>query len=83
MLERYFHFYKHQRPHQALGYRMPADLFPRRSIKKRASPRWGALPRALSPKPPGNSPLFCQNGCFLLFRFEKLPYCRRLDGAAG
>ena len=36
-LDRYFHFYNHQRPHQALGYRTPADLFPRRSIRKRSS----------------------------------------------
>ena len=35
-LERYFHFYNHQRPHQALGYCTPADLFPPRSIRKRA-----------------------------------------------
>jgi putative transposase len=35
-LQRYFHFYNHQRPHQALGYRAPADLFPRQSIRKRA-----------------------------------------------
>src|SRR5262252_11188559 len=28
-LERYFYFSNHQRPHQALGYRTPADLFPR------------------------------------------------------
>ncbi len=35
-LDRYFHFYNHQRPHQALGYRTPADLFPRRSIRKRS-----------------------------------------------
>ncbi len=37
-LDRYFHFYNHQRPHQALGYRTPADLFPRRSIRKQSSP---------------------------------------------
>jgi putative transposase len=37
-LDRYFHFYNHQRPHQALDYRMPADLFPRRSIRKKSSP---------------------------------------------
>jgi putative transposase len=37
-LDRYFHFYNHQRPHQALGYRTPADLFPRHSIRKRSSP---------------------------------------------
>jgi putative transposase len=37
-LDRYFHFYNHQRPHQALGYRTPADLFPRRSIRKKTSP---------------------------------------------
>lgn len=29
-LDRYFHFYNHQRPHQALGYRTPAELFPHR-----------------------------------------------------
>jgi hypothetical protein len=27
-LDRYFHFYNHQRSHQALGYRTSADLFP-------------------------------------------------------
>ena len=37
-LNRYFHFYNHQRPHQALGYRTPADLFPHPSIRKRSSP---------------------------------------------
>jgi putative transposase len=36
-LERYFHFYNHQRPHQALGYGTPADLYPRRSTRKRSS----------------------------------------------
>src|SRR5450432_2307134 len=35
-LENYFHFYNHQRPHQALGYRTPADLFPHRSKRKRS-----------------------------------------------
>jgi putative transposase len=35
-LDRYFHFYNHQRPHQALGYRTPAELFPRQLIRKRA-----------------------------------------------
>jgi putative transposase len=37
-LENYFHFYNHRRPHQALGYRTPADLFPHRSKRKGSSP---------------------------------------------
>jgi putative transposase len=37
-LQRYFYFYNHQRPHQALGYRTPADLFPRQSKRKKSSP---------------------------------------------
>jgi putative transposase len=36
-LDRYFRFYNYQRPHQALDYRTPADLFPRRSIRKGSS----------------------------------------------
>jgi len=34
----YFHFYNHQRPHQALGYKTPADLFPLPKRKKKAPP---------------------------------------------
>ncbi len=37
-LQSYFHFYNFRRPHQALGYQTPADLFPYRSKKKRSSP---------------------------------------------
>jgi putative transposase len=37
-LEGYFQFYNHQRPHQALAYRTPAELFPPRSIRKRSLP---------------------------------------------
>jgi len=33
-LDRYFHFYNHRRPHQALAYRTPADLFPHRPIRR-------------------------------------------------
>lgn len=36
-LDHYFHFHNHQRPHQALGYRTPADLFRHRSKRKRSS----------------------------------------------
>ena len=36
-LENYFHFYNHRRPHQALGYRTPADLFPHKSQRKKSS----------------------------------------------
>ena len=35
-LERYFHFYNHLRPHQALGYRTPAELFPHRPNRNRS-----------------------------------------------
>ena len=35
-LESYFHFYNQQRPHQALGYRTPADLYPGGSKRKRS-----------------------------------------------
>jgi len=37
-LENYFHFYNHQRPHQALGYQAPADLFPHRSKREKSLP---------------------------------------------
>jgi putative transposase len=35
-LENYFHFYNYQRPHQALGYQTPADLFPHKAMRKRS-----------------------------------------------
>jgi putative transposase len=34
----YFHFYNHQRPHQALDYKTPADLFPHHATRKRSAP---------------------------------------------
>ena len=49
-LEAYFHFYKNQRPHQALGYRTPAVVFNRDSGSSTEPPRGtrksptGALP---------------------------------------
>ncbi len=36
-LENYFHFYNYQRPHQALGYQTPADLFPHNSKRSKSS----------------------------------------------
>ena len=48
-LENYFHFYNHQRPHQALGYQTPADLFPHRSKRKSVTFHDGGS----APKPPG------------------------------
>jgi len=44
-LENYFHFYNHQRPHQALGYRTPADLFPYRLKRKSRFPDGGRCPQ--------------------------------------
>ena len=44
-LENYFHFYNHQRPHQALGYRTPADLFPPQSKRNRSFSGWGLRPQ--------------------------------------
>ena len=35
-LEKYFHFYNYQRPHQGLKYNTPADLFPHKH--KRITP---------------------------------------------
>ena len=35
-LDRYFHFYNYRRPHQALGYRTPADLYPHQPKRKGA-----------------------------------------------
>lgn len=36
-LDRYFRFYNYQRPHQSLGYRTPAEMYPHRSKRKGSS----------------------------------------------
>jgi putative transposase len=36
-LDGYFRFYNYRRPHQALGYRKPADLYPREARRGRVS----------------------------------------------
>ena len=36
-LENYFHFNNYERPHQALGYQTPADLFPHNSKRRKSS----------------------------------------------
>jgi transposase InsO family protein len=35
-LTNYFHFYNYQRPHQALDYQTPADLFPHKHKRKKS-----------------------------------------------
>ena len=35
-LENYFQFYNHERPHQALDYQTPADLFPLQAKRNRS-----------------------------------------------
>ena len=43
-LDGYFHFYNHQRPHQALGYRPPAELYRADSMRKGSLPDSGLGP---------------------------------------
>ena len=38
-LEVYFHLYNNQRPHQALGYRTPAEVFNGESVESDEQPR--------------------------------------------
>jgi putative transposase len=44
-LEHYFHFYNNIRPHQALAYRTPAELFPLRTKRKGHHYDGGAAPK--------------------------------------
>jgi putative transposase len=37
-LESYFYFYNYERPHQALDYKTPADLFPHKDTRKKSLP---------------------------------------------
>ena len=42
-LDNYFHFYNNQRPHQALGYRTPAEVFNGDLVQRTEQPterRW-------------------------------------------
>ena len=40
-LDGYFHFYNNQRPHQALGYRTPAEVFNGDSVQSTEHPTGG------------------------------------------
>ncbi|HEX8896763.1 MAG TPA: integrase core domain-containing protein [Terriglobales bacterium] len=68
-LQRYFYFYNHQRPHQALGYGTPADLFPRQSKRKKSSPEW----RGPVPMPPGFIAVFFRVDGFSLAPLGAIP----------
>ena len=68
-LDPYVHFYNHQRPHQALGYRTPADLVPHRSIRKGSLSGWG-----LCPQTPGIYRCFFPEWMISLFWLQHLSY---------
>ena len=74
-LEDYFHFYNHQRPHQALGYQTAEsmDLFPHRQQRKRSFLITGNL----APKTPGIYRLFSSR--MDVFLFTGTESCRTIE----
>jgi putative transposase len=70
-LPRYFRFYNHRRPHQALGDRTPADLFAHRPKRKGRFPDGGRRPPT-----PGIYRCCFPEWTFSLYSIRLLPYNR-------
>jgi len=54
-LDAYFHFYNNQRPHQALGYRTPAEVFSEESAPPDERSIKGKWTPGRAPEDPGNT----------------------------